>query len=573
MVEAAGTRPVVEIGRRRMPVAAAAALTELVVETDATGPDACTITLADNERTILDDLGIEFLTAVKVLASPATGTTDEVLFDGEVYALDTDYDRSGSATVVRAYDRSYRLRQGRVTASYNDVQDADVARGVADEVGLGTAGVAATDVIHPHLAQVNESRWDFLTRRARANGFTLAVEGEDLCFGAPPPATEGPDPGRPRSADPLQLVAGDNLLRFSVRATAAQQVTEVELRGWDFRAKEAVVATQAASTAMVETDEAPADVAKRHPGGPRHVAAHPSLTTQAECEAAVGSVAEHLAGTAGYAEGTTEGDPRLRTGAAVSINGTGRFDGRYTVTRSRHRFDGRGYRTTFVASSVHDRSLFGLTAAGSAGSPVGQASPGVVPAVVTGVQDPEELGRVTLRFPWLADGFESEWARVMQLGAGPERGVLWFPEVGDEVLVAFVEGDRRRPVVIGGLFNGQDKPPFEGYADSADGSVESRGMRTTKGHVLLFDDADGGERIEVRTGDGTLTLVLDQAGGKVVIEADGDIELTASRDIRIRADGDLALEATGSASLSGQRGVSVESAASVDVSGRPINLN
>ncbi len=102
----------------------------------------------------------------------------------------------------------------------------------------------------------------------------------------------------------------------------------------------------------------------------------------------------------------------------------------------------------------------------------------MVIGVVTAVDDPESLGRVKVKFPWLADDYESWWARVAQLGAGPDRGAVWLPEVNDEVLVAFEHGDTRRPYVVGGLCNGVDNPPFgDGLIDGSTGAVQAPRVR------------------------------------------------------------------------------------------------
>ena len=91
-------------------------------------------------------------------------------------------------------------------------------------------------------------------------------------------------------------------------------------------------------------------------------------------------------------------------------------------------------------------------AGGTAGGP---ADHGMVVGDVTTNDDPDKLGRVKLMFPWLSDDYESDWARLVQLGAGPDSGAVFLPEVNDEVLVAFEFGDVRRPYVLGGLFNGR----------------------------------------------------------------------------------------------------------------------
>ena len=83
-------------------------------------------------------------------------------------------------------------------------------------------------------------------------------------------------------------------------------------------------------------------------------------------------------------------------------------------------------------------------------------------AQVSDANDPMQQGRVKLTFPWLSETYVSDWARTVQPGAGKDRGAMVLPEVGDEVLVLFEQGDIRRPYVLGGLYNGVDTPPTGG---------------------------------------------------------------------------------------------------------------
>src|SRR5205085_2988322 len=117
---------------------------------------------------------------------------------------------------------------------------------------------------------------------------------------------------------------------------------------------------------------------------------------------------------------------------------------------------------------------------------------GVVVGVVTNNQDdPDGLGRVKVKFPWLSNDEESFWARVAVPMAGKERGFYFLPEVEDEVLVAFEHGDPRFPYVLGSLWNGQDKPP-----EKNDGKNNVRVIKSRSGHVIRLNDEDGKEKIE-----------------------------------------------------------------------------
>lgn len=130
---------------------------------------------------------------------------------------------------------------------------------------------------------------------------------------------------------------------------------------------------------------------------------------------------------------------------------------------------------------------------------------GVAEAIVTDVNDPEKQGRVKVQYPWFDDQTISDWCRVRQLYAGNGYGTFFVPEVGDEVLVAFVHGDMRLPIVIGGLYNGQDVPSTYRATDK-----DEKLMRTKAGHELLFDDRQGEHRLHLKTPAGHLVELSDK---------------------------------------------------------------
>lgn len=198
-------------------------------------------------------------------------------------------------------------------------------------------------------------------------------------------------------------------------------------------------------------------------------------------------------------------------------------------------------------------------------SAVGAPSiPGVVVALVDDVADPGARGRVKLHFPWLSDDYVSDWAPVMMPGAGANRGSLWLPEVNDEVLVAFEHGDMRRPVVIGGLWNGVDTPPTHEFQQ---GKLQARSLVSRLGHTITFHDGDDTKSIELMTADGSLSIVLDQSNGQIVIQAGGTSKVTIS------AGGDLSIEAQGKLTLSGQQGAELSSPITTTVKGQLVQLN
>jgi uncharacterized protein involved in type VI secretion and phage assembly len=119
---------------------------------------------------------------------------------------------------------------------------------------------------------------------------------------------------------------------------------------------------------------------------------------------------------------------------------------------------------------------------------------GVVVGVVTNNQDPDNLGKVKVKFPWLVENDESTWARVASPMAGANRGIIFIPEVDDEVLVAFDHGDVRAPYILGAVWNGTDKPPQEKGNDDKN---NLRIIKSRSNHMIILDDTSGSEKIQI----------------------------------------------------------------------------
>ncbi|HSN28703.1 MAG TPA: phage baseplate assembly protein V [Kofleriaceae bacterium] len=177
---------------------------------------------------------------------------------------------------------------------------------------------------------------------------------------------------------------------------------------------------------------------------------------------------------------------------------------------------------------------------------------GVFTGIVEKNDDPEHEGRVKLSFPWLDDVTITDWCRVLQPYAGPKYGAMFVPEKQSEVLVAFVHGDMNEPVVIGGLYNGDDKPPT--YHDGTKQDVKM--IRTKAGHVFRLDDSAQARAIELKTAGGH-DVVLDDQNKKVTLATSGGhrIEMDdQGMKIAISAKGGQAkvtLDASGNVTIEG----------------------
>ncbi|HEU5265377.1 MAG TPA: VgrG-related protein [Jatrophihabitans sp.] len=584
-----GTRPRITVDGTPLADDVLPSLIKVVIDAQLHLPDMFALEFLDHGRDLVRRAGFDFGGRIEITATGADAA-DEAgkLLVGEVTGLEQDTDATGTWTIVRGYDLSHRLCRGRRTRTFLDATDGDIVRRVATDAGLELGDVDDDGAVHPHVGQVNLTDWEFLRARANERGREVAVVNGQLVWHAPVSHDTAPSSldDLETPPQPAQLLLGTNLLRLSPRVTAAEQVGEVWVRGWNPETKQPVRGSAKTSTVSANSGADPSELAGRFSAAPFLVADRPVRDEQ-EADAIAAAVAEQIAGAHAEMTGLALGDPKLIPGAAVSVSGVGwPHDGDYVLSGARHRYDETGYHTEFTVSGRQERTLLGLASLGATkqthrGS--GRPWPGLVIGQVTDINDPDQRFRVKVAFPWLSDDYESWWARVVQPGAGDGRGLAWLPEVGDEVLVGFVHGDVRDPYVLGGLYNGTDHPMMnDQLVDGSAGQVLRRVLGSRTGHQLVFSDDDQGSQIQLATGDGSATITLDSTNTKIVIDgtgtvtihAGGPLKLDSDGDIELNANGgDLKLTASGELKLSGSTGASIDGGPQVSVSGSIIKLN
>jgi uncharacterized protein involved in type VI secretion and phage assembly len=191
---------------------------------------------------------------------------------------------------------------------------------------------------------------------------------------------------------------------------------------------------------------------------------------------------------------------------------------------------------------------------------------GVRVAIVRDNEDPENLGRFKLEYPWRDADDESHWARMATEMTGDGYGTHFLPEVEDEVLVGFENGDIHQPIVMGSLYSGNRTPP----ETNADGNNDIRAITTRSGHKVEFDDNDQSGAVTIETNAGHTVVLDDESGGESITVEDksgNSIEMDAvGNSISISAQQEISLEAP-TIDLSADGEVSISSKGKVDVSG------
>lgn len=534
-------------------------LLEVTVEDSIHLPDMFCIRLHDPRLHWVDSQTFAEGKEVEISAAPREGGRATKLITGEITAIEPDFGMDGVPILtVRGYDRSHRLHRGRHTRSFLQMTDSDIATRIAQEEGL-KAKVDSTRQVHDYVFQNNQTNMEFLHDRAMRIGYELFVQDRTLHF------------CRPSEAEGPVLEWGANLLSFRPRLTTAHQVSEVIVRGWDPGAKREIIgrATEGKGAPRIGERRSGSQIAAEafQPGRKMVVVDRP-VKTQREADALAQALFDELASGFIKAEGVAFGDPRLRAGRMVTINAIGdRFSGRYLLTATTHIYRAEEYVTSFHVSGKRPYTLYQLLNSEDHGGW------GVVVGIVTNNNDPEGLGRVKVKFPWLADDEESTWARIASPMAGQGRGFYFLPEVNDEVLVAFEHGDIHRPYVLGVLWNGRDSPP-KPNSDVLNGSgqVVQRIIKSRAGHTIILDDTSGGGGITIVDRAGN-EIVIDSGSNAMRLKVKGDLEIEAQGKVTIKGQAGVEVTSSGNVNVKGQAGVDVTSSGNVNVKGAMINLN
>ena len=214
--------------------------------------------------------------------------------------------------------------------------------------------------------------------------------------------------------------------------------------------------------------------------------------------------------------------PQLQAGDTVAIEGNLDAKGTYGLIQVVHRWEPSGYINSFICTPWKDYR--------NPQQPVTRTWNGVVSARVVEHNDPKKMGRLKVQFFWQSDN-STHWARMVSPHAGPDRGFMFMPEVGDEVAVAFEDGDPERPVILGSLWNGVQQAPRYDFRGGDIVGNDVKRVVTKAGNRIHLSDKPGQETVFFATPNHTsfsMTEKSDETGRNLItLHSDGDIILNA----------------------------------------------
>lgn len=451
------------------------------------------------------------------------------MFKGEVTGIALEQDGGHPQLVVTADDLTHRLGGSGQSRAFLNQTYSDVVTKLIAGTGLSVSGTAGTTA-NPYLLQTGTDLAYLNSIAARA-GLMWWVEGKVLTLAKV---------GTSSATVNLELGTAD-LTSFSVRASAAGP-DKVSVTGWD-QAQQAAILGEVETKRTAESDFV-ASVPGRNKAASRGwssaaLVAEPTPLDAAEAKTMATALLEESRAAAVVARGVGDATAAIKPAVTVAVTNAGPASGSYLVTRVEHVYDRSGFSTRFTAGPHRPSGLVDVL--GGAQPDPGFSMQGVYPALVTDLADPDKIGRAKVKYTTISGTVESHWARLVTLGGGDKRGMVFTPEVNDEVLVAFEQGDTRRPVILGGLFSKTKGLPTTDDVDQ--NKVKFRRITSRLGHVIELADGEGpadqhilltlkGKKHKIRLGEDKLEIVVDKKPVSIT-NGQAKIEFTESGDITI----------------------------------------
>ncbi|WP_207429030.1 type VI secretion system tip protein VgrG [Pedobacter sp. SYSU D00535] len=494
-------------------------------------------------------------TALSIEAGYGSDTTS--LFTGIITGLKISADSSqGPFLEVECLDPAFRMRAGKKSRSYSMQTVAEVISTIVSSYSGLSALTSATDLQNPLQVQYDLSDWDYVLSLAEMNGMIITLSDGILKL-APPDASAAPV---------LNLTYGENLLEFKADLKAVSQLGAATASAWDFK-------TQSIISERTRAELAGAgDLPTKELSEILGLSGHELRTSASLAPAELSNWSKAQIIKMEYSkirgQAKFQGNARVEPGSYIAFSGLGtRFDGNYFISGLEHTIS-EGNWLTEVSLGLSEQWLSEQPGA------LAPSATGIIPGIkglLNGkvrqlAGDPDAQYRILVDVPILDPQGAGIWARLANFYSGSGAGAFFLPEIGDEVILGFINEDPRYPVILGSLYSAQCAPA-EGLSPKDDNPLKAFVSRS--GISMQFDDENkvltlqtpGKNTIIVSDKDKRISI-HDENANLVVMSGEG-ISLTSAKDISISSGRKLILK--------GDQGVEIGAAGGdVDVKGMNI---
>lgn len=495
---------------------------------------------------------------------------EETIFKGVVVKHNIKVRSSSSYLIIECRDKAVKMTLGRKSKYFYDSKDSDIIEELIANSGAA-AEVEATSNTHKELVQYQASDWDFMLTRAQANGKLCFVEDGTVKVAKPNFSGEAVE----------TVVFGSSVHEFDGEIDARDQFNKITAKTWNYTDQELTEVEAQDPAISLNGNLSSGDLAKVF-GIEDLQLKHGGNLTQEELQhwGDAKATFQQLAKTRGRVK--FQGIP-LEPGVTIMLQGVGnRFNGKIYVTGVRHEIvDGNwlvdaqfGLSPTWF-SEAYDVSEM-------PGSGIIPAISGLHVGIVSQLEsDPDGEDRILVQIPIINNEEEGIWARVATLDAGENRGSFFRPEIGDEVIIGFINDDPNDAVVLG-MLNSSTKPaPIVASDDN-----HEKGFVTRSEMKMIFNDDKISYTLETPKGkkvivdeDADIIKIEDEHANTFTLNKDG-ISMESPKDIKIKAKGDINMEgvninvkASAQLKAEGSSGSELKSGAVTVVKGSQVKIN
>jgi Rhs element Vgr protein len=533
------------------------------------------ITLADGDPAnseFLVSQSEDFLPGKEIDILAGYHSDETTIFKGIIlsHGLKVRENRS-SILQITCKDAAVKMTLGRKSAYYQDMTDSDILEEIIGDHGL-ESDVESMDVTHPSMVKYDTTDWDFMMIRAEVNGKLVQVDDGKVTLASP---DLGQEPV-------LELLFGATMLEFEAEMDAFFQLPGVTSTAWDHANQEMI--TEDGEDPNVDPQgnvngATLSDVI----GLEEFIMPHTGKVMDQELKQWADSqlLKSRLARCIGRVR--CQGFADVKPGTLINLDGVGdRFNGKVFVGGVRHQIAEENWSTDiqfglnpewFSAKKDIIRPSSGGLIPGMVGLQIG---------VVTALEgDPDGEDRIQVKLPVVDSEADGVWARVSSLDAGDKRGAYWMPEIEDEVIMGFLNGDPRYPIVLGMVHSSAKPSPIT----PSDNNHE-KGVVTRSEMKMIFDDdlvsykleTPNGNVIHISEDSGSILIEdenknkLEMTSGGILLESPGNIDMIASGDVTINGV-NVNLKANASLVAEGASGADFKSDAMVTIKGSVTKIN
>ena len=461
---------------------------------------------------------------------------EETIFKGIVIKHSLKVRDGALSLIIECKDTAVKMTVGRKSNYYYDSKDSDVISELIAKYNGLTAEVEDTNFEHPSLVQYNATDWDFMLARAQASGKLCFVEHEKLTIAKP-------DFGK----EEIETISfGATMLDFDAEIDARNQVEKVSSYTWSAANQEIVEVEAKDPEVSLNGTLSSKDLQKvlglenlelRHGGD----IADELLQDWADATL----LYQQLAKVRGRVK--FQGIPAVKPNTVLKLEGVGNlFNGKVYVSAVQHLIT-NGVWTVDVEFGINPEwftETFEIHTPNASG--LLPAIKGLHIGIVSQLEeDPDTEERILVQIPIINNQEQGIWCRVSSLDAGENRGFFFRPELGDEVIVGFINEDPNQAVVLGMLHSSAKPAPLKATDDNHEKGYVSRSEMK-----MMFDDDKKSMAFSTPAGkqivmdDDADTIVIEDNHSNIITMGSNGITLESAGNIELKASGDVMVEGT-----------------------------